>query len=244
MNDSGDAYKVYKLTSPSGKIYIGMTMQPLEKRFMNGHGYKGCPAIWKAIQKYKWENFKHEVLLDGLTKEEAEQKEIELITFYKSNQKGFGYNIENGGNVLGTHSEETKRKISEANKGRIITKESIEKRRKTIEKNGGCSGEKNSFYGKHHSEEVKKKQSEFMKGNKCNLGNHHSEEFKKWKSEQMKQKYSNGKNPRCKRVLKLGENGEVIARFVSLRAAAKSENISPATMCERLKKSEVWRYEK
>lgn len=245
MNDCGDAYKVYKLTSPSGKVYIGITMQPLEKRFMNGYGYKRCPVIYNAIKKYGWDNFKHEILFEGLTKEEAEKKEIELIAFYKSNQRVFGYNIENGGNTTGTHSEETKRKISEGNKGKIVTKESIEKRRKTIEKNGGCSGEKNSFYGKHHSEEVKKKQSELMKGNKYNLGNHHSKEFKKKKSAQMKEKYSNGGNPRCKRVLHFANNGTLKETFFSLREAARNQNVSPATMHKLInnKDCEVWQYE-
>lgn len=148
MNDCGDAYKVYKLTSPSGGIYIGITMHPLKRRFMNGRGYKGCPAMYKAIQKYGWESFKHEILFNGLSKEQAEQKEIELIAFYKSNKKGYGYNIENGGNTSGTHSEETKRKISEANKGRKVSRETIEKHKETLKKNGSLLGEKKSILWK------------------------------------------------------------------------------------------------
>ena len=49
------------------------------------------------------------VMLKLKTKEEAEQKEIELISQYQSNNRNFGYNIENGGNSTGKISEEQKR---------------------------------------------------------------------------------------------------------------------------------------
>lgn len=45
-----------------------------------------------------------------MSKEDAEAKEIELIYFYKSNQRAFGYNIESGGNVTGVDAN-TRTKI-------------------------------------------------------------------------------------------------------------------------------------
>jgi len=38
-------------------------------------------------------------LFEHLTKIEANKKEIELISFYKSNDPNFGYNITAGGNT-------------------------------------------------------------------------------------------------------------------------------------------------
>ena len=111
-------YTVYKHTSPNNKVYIGITKRSPERRWYNGFGYRTQKFFFRAIQKYGWENFKHEILFTNLTKEEAEQKEIELIAMYKSNDRQFGYNIENGGNCGEKHSEETKRKISLSNKGR------------------------------------------------------------------------------------------------------------------------------
>ena len=96
------------------KIYIGITIQNVNKRWLNGKGYTNNDYFNKAIQKYGWENFEHIILYENLTKEEAEQKEIELIAQYKSNQREYGYNIANGGNHKGKHSEDTKKKMSKA----------------------------------------------------------------------------------------------------------------------------------
>ena len=141
-------YTVYKhtlLKEISGKnndmVYIGITSWKPEKRWQNGRGYYKQSYFYNAIKKYGFNNFMHEILIDGLTKEEAEQKEIELIAEYQSNNREFGYNIANGGNCIGTVSEETKKKISKANMG--------------------------NQYGKGHvlSDEHKRKISEAMKGN-------------------------------------------------------------------------------
>ena len=104
----------------NNKVYIGITSQKPEHRFgNNGINYKKSLRFYNAIKKYKWESFEHVILFNNLTKQEAEQKEIELIAYYKSNNDKYGYNIANGGNTKGKQSEETKRKISDKNKGKI-----------------------------------------------------------------------------------------------------------------------------
>jgi group I intron endonuclease len=113
-------YIVYKHTSPSGKVYIGITCETTAQRWKRGKGYRSNQVFWKAIQKYGWDNIKHEILYSGLTSEEASQKEIELIAKYKSNVKGYGYNVASGGGVnCGfTINDSVRQKISEANKGK------------------------------------------------------------------------------------------------------------------------------
>lgn len=106
------SYTVYMHVSPSGKRYIGITSQKPERRWRkNGEGYMRNTYFWNAIQRYGWDNFTHEVLFENLTKDEAEQKEIELIAFYKSDDNKFGYNIEHGGNSIGKIADETKEKL-------------------------------------------------------------------------------------------------------------------------------------
>lgn len=240
-------YKVYMHTSPSGKRYIGITRQEPQKRFgYNGIGYKECPLFYKAIKKYGWKSIKHEILFDGLTKEEAEMMEVMLIRSYRSNDREYGYNIENGGNCPGTHSEETKKKISAANKGRSVSCETREKLSKALK--GKHVGENNPSYGKHIPKHLRDLHSKFMKGNQYNKGHHHSEEYKRMKSQQMKEKYSNGKNPRCKVICGYDENGEERARYYSLREAARKLNISAGWLCTSIKKNSKvsgleWRFE-
>lgn len=111
--DEERTYCVYMHTSPSNKIYIGITKMNPKKRWSNGYGYKKQQLFWRAICKYGWENFKHEIIYSNLTKHEAEEKEIALIAYYKSNQRNYGYNVENGGNATGKIAETTKKKLSE-----------------------------------------------------------------------------------------------------------------------------------
>lgn len=98
------AYTVYKHTFPDGKVYIGITSMKPEKRWNKGKGYRRKknyryvqPLMARATLKYDWDDIKHEVLFEGLSKEEAEQKEKELIALYRSNEAEYGYNIESGG---------------------------------------------------------------------------------------------------------------------------------------------------
>lgn len=96
-------------------------------------GYKG-QYFHKAILKYGWNNIEHKVLFYNLSKEEAEEKEIQLIKKYRSNNINFGYNIENGGHIHCVSEVTRKKLIGNKNaKGHKINKikhkEMIEKSR-------------------------------------------------------------------------------------------------------------------
>ncbi len=119
---------VYKHTNRvNGKCYIGITSQDVRVRWNRGWGYQGCPHFWRAIQKYGWDSFSHEILYDGLTKEEAELWEVNLIAEYRSADLRFGYNVSLGGKGTGKHSEETRAKIGAVRRGRHHTEESKRK---------------------------------------------------------------------------------------------------------------------
>lgn len=159
-------YIVYSHTTPNGKVYIGITSQTNpNRRWQNGLGYRTQPMFHRAIVKYGWDNIKHEVLYSGLKKEEAEKIEIALIAMYDSTNPDHGYNVENGGNCVGTHSEETKSKISEAQKGsknHMYGKHSwsygIKQSDENREKNRiSHLGQKSYWKGKHLPEETKEK---------------------------------------------------------------------------------------
>ena len=48
------SYTVYKHTSPSGKVYIGITSIDVVRRWANGKNYVNCICFNRAIQKYGW----------------------------------------------------------------------------------------------------------------------------------------------------------------------------------------------
>lgn len=124
-------YTVYMHTCPNGKRYIGITKKIPDRRWQNGTGYKTQILFYRAIQKYGWDNIEHEILFEGLTEQEAKTKEIELIAQWKTNQCDFGYNLTNGGD--GTSgcipSEETRLKMSNKLRERIVTDETKQKLR-------------------------------------------------------------------------------------------------------------------
>lgn len=165
-------FYVYKHTFPNNKIYIGITAQDPKRRWANGFGYKKQPYIYNAINKYGWNNIKHDILYSNLSKEEAENKEIELITKYKSNNVNFGYNVANGGNVIGTVSEKTKKQISKTLKGKPKKRPPFKGKHHTAETRAKLSdlrkGKNNPCYGKHLSKSTKNKMSEsHKKGSLC-----------------------------------------------------------------------------
>lgn len=192
-------YTVYCHTHiESGKKYFGITSRDPEKRFgPNGcrylkksKGHYNHPAFANAILKYGWDAFSHEILFTGLTLEEANAKEMELIAKYKTNVvrygNEYGYNCTDGGDGAtgGVH----------------------------------YSGEQHPMYGKHHTEEARRKMSEFQKERYSDPSNHwrgedspwwgkkHTEEYKRMMSERIKGE----KHPLARKVMCV-ETGEIFS---------------------------------
>lgn len=154
-------YTVYKHTSPSNKVYIGITRKNILKRWKGGRGYFKNTHFYNAILKYGWDNFKHEILFSELSEEEAKRKEIELIAKYNSTDPNFGYNITKGGDYRACMSEETKAKIKNKLRGIKRTEE-----QKLRYKEAALKRPKKQFL----SEETKLKISKSLIGNKRALG--------------------------------------------------------------------------
>jgi group I intron endonuclease len=133
-NGSG-AMLIYKITNKiNGKVYIGQTARSLERRWKEHCCPKdGSPLLRSAIQKYGKENFTVEQIDCAADRPEANAKECYWIAFYESADKEKGYNLSLGGEI-GHFNEETLKKMSDAH-----------------------MGAKNYFYGKHHTEECKKR---------------------------------------------------------------------------------------
>lgn len=88
---------VYKHTTPSGKVYIGITSRKPKHRWNNGRGYfnsKRSP-FKSSIIKYGWDNIKHEILFTGLPEHVAKAFETIFIAYYK--KLGISLNVTDGG---------------------------------------------------------------------------------------------------------------------------------------------------
>lgn len=204
----------------NGKMYVGITSQSTDARWRQGKGYKHCIAFHRAIEKYGWDGFEHEVFAANLTREEAENMEKILIEKLNTQNPEFGYNISEGGNAP-RQTDETKRKISES---RLGEKNPMFGRKHTAEEQDNLSkrfsGSGNPRYGVSLSEETKQKISEAQKGK------HLTEEHKKKIADTLSKKFKGRPRPdgggRPPKSILCVETGEI---FESIAEAAKSKGI-------------------
>ena len=169
------------------KTYVGQ--KKLGTKAWNKDNYLGSGKHIKcAIKKYGKENFEKFLIQFCYSKEELDKQEIFWIAEYR--KRGLAqYNIANGGcgNAGFKHSEETKRRISEIQKGKpkygLRGKHLSEETRRKLSE---------AHKGHVVSEETRRKISEVskvnLKGNKNNKGYHHSDETKNKMSEAHKGK--------------------------------------------------------
>lgn len=164
-------YEIYKITNlKNGMVYIGYTSMGLRERFRHHAKYKNS-LISQAIHEYGRDNFEICKIDSAETKEEAVEKEKAWTLYYKSNDREFGYNVAVGFSRFGHEvSEETRKKLSAANKGRpglsgenhpnYRVSPSDETRQKISDSlKGRYAGEKNPFYGRKHGESFRSKVS-------------------------------------------------------------------------------------
>ena len=119
---------IYKITDPNGKIYIGQTID-FERRV---YQYKklNCkeqPKLYNSLKKYGFQNHKFELIWPCwecyLTKWERYFQEM----YNSTEDDNLNCFLVTTKDKTGKHTEETKRKISESNKGRKFTAEHIAK---------------------------------------------------------------------------------------------------------------------
>lgn len=93
-------YKIYVYVNKiNQKKYVGQTCNSLAERAgKNGKFYLKCRLFGYAIQKYGWNSFYPIIILDGLSRNEANIFEKILIKALNTLDSNYGYNISFGGN--------------------------------------------------------------------------------------------------------------------------------------------------
>lgn len=237
-------FTLYAHIFPNNKIYIGITSAPVKYRwYTNGEGYKSQHLMWRAIQKYGWNNIKHIILLENLSKDMACECEKYLIAKYDTTNREYGYNIYIGGDVgnhsiglteqqkehlreINTgkhHSKETRLKMSQSHKGKVKTKEHLT--------NIG-----NALRGRKLNDAQRKKLSVAHKGyiETDTHKQHISVSMKQYingLTEEEKQKRINNLKNHNVVAVELYENGKFIKAFTSCRECADYIGVSPSMVC-------------
>ena len=168
---------IYKITNnENGKIYIGQTKQDIQSRFID---HKKCADqfdleklgyrshLYAAMNLYGANSFSVS-LIEQCEDKNLDRQEKYWIEKLKSQDPEIGYNISPGGT------------------GGCVWGDS--ENHPSLGK-PGCVGEKNGFYGKHHSEEDKQRQREFMTGSKLLIKDGKKERVPK---NQLEEYYQNG----------------------------------------------------
>jgi group I intron endonuclease len=114
---------IYKITSPTNKIYIGQSIniEARKRIYRYNTSYKNSvgPKIYNSLSKYGWENHIHEIIeecsLEQLNEKETYWKQYYLNYFNKNWENVLFCNLHDNG--TGPLSDETKQKISIGNKG-------------------------------------------------------------------------------------------------------------------------------
>lgn len=205
---------IYKITSPSGKIYIGQSKHCLY-RWKYHYSKLHCKRqrhLYNSLFKYGFDKHVFEIL-EKCNLQELNNKEIYWIQYYNSTDKTIGLNIREGGN------------------GKIFSKETRELMRQNALGN-------TNMLGKTHSNETKK----LIR--KAKLGTKDSKETKKRKSEAKKGfKHSletKEKLSKANKFTRKIKNMKTNIIHESITQAAIDENISQSTIYRGLKDS---RYE-
>lgn len=131
-------FSVYCHTNKiNGKRYVGITSQSVHARWQNGKNYARHSRFYSDILKFGWDNFEHRIVCSGLSKEDAEEIEKNLIDGLNLTDERFGYNANMSGVKIAHHHENTKEKL----------------RAQKI-------GANNPFYNKKHTKETRLSMSE------------------------------------------------------------------------------------
>ena len=112
------AWVIYKHTNiVNGKVYIGQTQNIDQRWAYDGHNYDPVFKFGKAIRKYGWHSFTHEIVEDNIGSQElANEREIYWISYYDSYKHGYnmtigGSGIVNDSKCIGVYQISLEKKI-------------------------------------------------------------------------------------------------------------------------------------
>jgi len=160
---------IYKIVSPSGKVYIGQSVN-VKKRWCSYDERTAGPHLINSFNKYGFDNHIFEIIeecsIEQLNERETYWKQCELDKVNGDFSKVLFCELYDNG--AGPRSEQIKEKISKSNTGKKRTEEckrKISNFQKGRPKPEGYSEKLSKILtGKTRSEEAKQRMSESRKG--------------------------------------------------------------------------------
>ena len=184
---------IYKITSPSKRVYIGQSNN-IKQRFRHYRSMhcKDQTILYRSFAKYGVENHKFEILTECNENELNDKERYYQDLYSVLNEKGMNCNLTKSSDRSGKLSEETKLKISIANKGRKHSEETKDKIRK-----------KN--LGNNYRTGIPTKEETKIKIGLGNLGKIRTKDFKINASIKMKGRITNEETKNKLSIQKLGK---------------------------------------
>ena len=154
----------------NNKKYIGQSINIKQRWYKHVYelksGHHDNDYLQKSWNKYGEENFKF-YILEYCDKKFLDEREIYYIDFHNTMNRDYGYNLKSGGQSSNYVCDEVKEKISMSNK-KSYQNSNLRQIRSVDALNQWAKpeikqkimGENNGMYGKHHTEETRKKISE------------------------------------------------------------------------------------
>ena len=192
---------IYKITNPSGGIYVGQTVN-YENR-LKRYRWKACKKqryLYNSFLKYGFDSHVFEILEANVSEDKLNEREVfwinETKSFYRMGAAGMNLNL--GGNTP------------------VWDKNRIE------DFSSKFKGEKNPFYGKTHTAEVRKI---------------FSENAKKQMQTQKPTRLATEKGAAAKMrsIITYDKSGSFLFEYPSLTAVAKSMNVDVTTIRDALR---------
>ena len=114
--DDYPGYKIYVLTFPDGRKYVGATKRHVRLRWVSGKGYQVQKKMYDEILRVGWDNIEKQVIAYNLDKVGAHLCESGMIKDMRTNEEEFGFNLAVDGATRRGHkiTDEHRRKISDA----------------------------------------------------------------------------------------------------------------------------------
>jgi group I intron endonuclease len=217
---------IYKITSPSKKIYIGQSIDIMSRwRSYKNMNCKDQGLLYRSLHKYGSENHLFEVIC-RCNRNELNELEQYYISLYQTFNTKYGLNLASGGTFNCSYTEETRKKQSEKKKGLTSPMKGKKHSKESLEKMRIASIGNTHMKGYKFSDESKKKLSKSHTGLTYVFSEQHKLNMSKAKKKEWEQGTRKSINGENNPFYGKKHSPEIMARIID---KTKGRHLSPSS---------------